>query len=50
MGRWGAVAPEHDSEKWNALLGIILGLDPRALLVLFGSEHLILGAGWFRAL
>jgi hypothetical protein len=45
MRRWGAVAPEHDSEKWNALLGIILGLDLRAQLALFGSEHLSFGAG-----
>lgn len=37
-------------KKWNTLLGINLGFDVRALLALFGSEHLSPGAGWFRAL
>lgn len=48
--RWIAVGLEHDTEKWNTMLGINLGFGLRARVVLLDLEHLSFGAGWFRAL
>ncbi len=45
-----AVALEHDTEKWNTMLGINLGFGLRARLALLDLEHLSFGAGWFKAL
>ena len=43
-------ALEHDTEKWNSMLGINLGFGLRARVALLDLEHLSFGAGWFKAL
>jgi len=45
-----AVAVEHDTEKWNSMLGINLGFGLRARVALLDLEHLGIGVGWFTAL
>jgi hypothetical protein len=44
------VAVEHDTEKWNTMLGINLGFGLRARAALLDLEHLGIGVGWFTAL
>ena len=45
-----AVALEHDTEKWNSMLGINLGFGLRARAALLDLEHLGIGVGWFTTL
>ena len=45
-----AVALEHDTEKWNTMLGINLGFGLRARAALLDLEHLGIGVGWHTAL
>jgi hypothetical protein len=48
--RWVAASVEHDTEKWNSMLGVELGFGFRARAALLDMKYTSLGVGWFRAL
>ena len=44
--RFVAVSVEHDSEKWNSILGVRLGFGFRARAALLDMKYGSFGAGW----
>lgn len=44
--RFVAVSVEHDSEKWNSMLGVRLGFGFRARAALLDMKYGSFGAGW----